>query len=266
MIELFLALLLIPALTISCWDRLMHRLSANARRVYRLTGLIGVPIHELSHAAVCVLFGMRIKQISFYQFNSETSTMGFVRYRFSPLSLRHAFGLTLQGIAPLVAGILIVTFLIDAYSGFARPASGALPLVLWLADVSGNALSAAYDMASQGPKSLLLLVLAVIVSMHAIPSMADIISGLRGLIMLIIFLALAALGVELFWSYGGRFDKQSAALLGQVIQYIESALWYALYGAVSMATLSILGGILFILVPGIVLYLVDFIRGARGEI
>jgi hypothetical protein len=265
-IELFLALLLIPALTISCWDRLMHRLSANARRVYRLTGLIGVPIHELSHAAVCVLFGMRIKQISFYQFNSETSTMGFVRFRFSPLSLRHAVGLTLQGIAPLVAGILIVTSLIDAYSGFARPSGGFLPLALWLVDVSGNALSAAGDMAVAGPKSLLLLVLALIVSMHAIPSMADIVSGLRGLIMLIIFLALAAIGVELFWTYEGRFDTQVAPLLEQAVQYIERALWCALHGAVSMVTLAIAGGILLIVLPAVVLYCVDFVRGARGKV
>lgn len=266
MVELFLALLLLPALTISLWDRLMHRLSANARRVYRVTGLIGVPIHELSHATVCILFGMRIKRISFYQFNSATSTMGFVDFRYSPLSLRHAVGMTLQGIAPLVAGVLIVAALIDANSGFVRPAEGFLPLALWLMDVSGNALSAAGDMAVAGPKSLLLIVFALIVSMHAIPSMADIVSGLRGLIMLIIFLALVALGVELFWNYQGRFDAYAAPFLGQVAQYIESALWYALYGAVSMVTLSMLGGVLFILVPGAALYLVDFVRGARGEI
>ncbi len=40
MIELFIALLIIPALTIG-WDRLMLRMSVNAKRVYRLTGYVG---------------------------------------------------------------------------------------------------------------------------------------------------------------------------------------------------------------------------------
>ncbi len=127
MIELFVALLLVPASVITIWDLMMHRLAPSARKLTRLTGYIGVPVHELSHALVCVLFGMRITKMAFYQPNSATGTLGFVEYRYSPYSMKHALGMALQGIAPLLAGAVIVGLLL---ANRKRPLSTVLTLRL----------------------------------------------------------------------------------------------------------------------------------------
>lgn len=266
MIELFIAVLLIPTITIAVWDRFMHRMSVNTRRVYRLSGLIGVPIHELAHALVCIVFGMRITRISFYQANQASGTMGFVDFRYSPYSLGHALGLALQGIAPLLAGAAIVALLIGSFNAVERPADGALPLLGWIAAVVESTLDSLLREASSGLLGVLIALFVLIVSMHAIPSLADIVTGLRGLIMLIVFMSAVVLAFELFGTYESQIGERFGNMVAWSLLWVEKSLWAMLYGAVSMVTLAIAGGILLILLPSAVLYCVDFVRGARGKV
>jgi len=266
MIELFLALLIIPAVTIAVWDRVVNRLSVNAKRAYRLTGYVGVPVHELSHAIVCILFGMRIKKISFYKPNSASGTMGFVDFRYSPLSVRHGIGLALQGLAPLLAGACLVVMLLDSFEQATSPGEGAMAVIRWLPQVIGAALDAAYAKAFSGWSGTAAVLFALVISMHAIPSAADVLLGLRGLIMLIIFTG----GVVLVVEMSGIVDSQLGAGLSGYIwllqQYVEKGLWLAIYAAVTMVTLAVVGGGLLILLPSVVAYGVDFVRGAQGKI
>ncbi|MDX1296748.1 MAG: hypothetical protein R3260_00695 [Pseudomonas sp.] len=266
MIELFIALLIIPTLAITLWDRLVHRLSVNAKRVYKLTGFIGVPVHELAHALVCIVFGMRIKRVSFYQPNEASGTMGFVEFRYSPYSIRNAIGLALQGVAPLLAGATIVVLMLGSFSMVDHPAGGTVQLLYWIAGVIGSTLFTAGDVATSGAMGLVSVLFALIVSMHAMPSAADILTGLRGLLMLVAFLSIAVLGIEVFWVFESPLGVRFGNLVAQMHVGVEKGLWVALYGAVTMVTMAVLGGILLILVPSAILFAVAFGRGARGKV
>lgn len=270
MIELFIALLLVPAATIAVWDSLMHRLSPLARKVTKLTGLIGVPVHELAHALVCLVFGMRITRMSFYQPNSATGTLGFVEYRYSPYSMGHAVGRALQGVAPLLAGATIVVLLLDSWGAFELPAPGVAALVSWIGAAAAGTLAMAWEQAWSGPVGFALVLLAMIISMHGVPSLADIVSGLRGLIMVLIIVlfvgGVVALAIDLFGIYEGELGSKFGDIVYQVMRIIETAMWGALYGAVSMIAMTLAGGVFLILMPTLVLYVVEFVRGARGEV
>lgn len=267
MIELFLALLVIPAVTIAIWDRVLQRLPVNARRAYRLTGYIGVPIHELSHAIVCILFRMRIKRISFYQPNSATTgTMGFVDFRYSPLSLRHAIGLAVQGLAPLLAGAALVSMLLNTSEQASPPGAGYMAVLMWVPEVAGGALNSAYQTASSGWWGLGALLLAMIISMHAIPSVADVLLGIRGLIMLVAFSGAAVLMFDVTWLLESQIGAGLTSHLRLLADHVETGLWMAIYAAVTMVMMSIVGGFLLILLPAVGAYIVSYVRGARGKV
>lgn len=69
-----------------------------------LTGWIGTPIHELSHALMCVLFGHRIIELSFFKPDKTTGMLGFVSHSWDTRSLYQSVGNFFIGIAPLIIG------------------------------------------------------------------------------------------------------------------------------------------------------------------
>jgi len=265
-IELFIAMLILPAAVIAVWEVLMRRLSPNARKVTRLTGFIGVPVHELSHALVCILFGMRITRIAFFQPNSATGTLGYVEYRFSPYSIRHAFGQALQGIAPLLAGAVIVGLLLGNWWMFEVPGVGIKPMAIWIGDVAAGTLDTAWTQVKSGPVGAGAVLLAMVISMHAIPSLADIKGGLRGLIVLLGASAVVAVAADMIWAYELDLGEAVGSIVHTSVLWLEAALWGGLFGAVCLVTMTMLSGLVLILVPTLCLFVVDFVRGARGRI
>lgn len=266
MIELFIALLLIPTLTITAWEVLVHKMSIHARRVYRATGYIGVPVHELSHALVCIVFGMRITKIDWYAPNQTTGRMGGVEFRYSPYSIAHGVGLALHGIAPLVAGSAIVLLLLNAFHAVEAPELGFVSVLAWLSVLALSLLQVAWSMALSGPVGFGAVLLAMIVSMHAIPSLADIKTGVRGLIILALVAGAVALACDLFWVYESELGRNFGNVIERVINHIEYGLWMAVYGVVAVVMMAMLGGVMLILVPSAGWYGVEFVQGARGKV
>lgn len=96
---------------------------AFGRKSIYITGFIGVPIHELSHAIVAIIFRHQITEIKLFQLNSEDNTLGYVNHRYNPKSIYQQIGNFFIGIAPILGGTIsigiLMYFLIPSiYNGF----------------------------------------------------------------------------------------------------------------------------------------------------
>jgi hypothetical protein len=87
------------------------------RNALMITGLIGVPIHELSHAVIAFLFAHRITKIKLLQKPDENGVMGYVKHSYNQNSFYQQTGNFFIGIAPIFGG----TFFILAFMHMILP-------------------------------------------------------------------------------------------------------------------------------------------------
>ncbi len=80
--------------------------------VVYLTGFIGTPIHELSHALMCLLFRHKIVAVKLFQIDKETGVLGYVKHTYNEKKLYQQVGNYFIGVAPIMCGsaLLFVCF------------------------------------------------------------------------------------------------------------------------------------------------------------
>ena len=197
-------------------------LGGDASRVVIATGIIGTPIHELSHALACLLFGHRITEMKLYTPNEE-GTLGYVAHTYNPKNLYHQVGNFFIGVAPIIGGSAVLYLLMlllvpdvfsdvtgelefaafitvdplspSTYGDFFALFAAVIREVLWFGNFTDW-------------RFWIFLVLALAVAIHMEVSTADIKGGARGFA----YIAVLTLAVDLL--LGLLFPSGLEALTG----------------------------------------------------
>lgn len=142
-----------------------------------------------------------------------------------------------------------------------------MPLVVWIATVATGSVTAIVDLGTDSLQGFALALLVLVVSMHAIPSTADIALGLKGFTIISV-----AFGGLIFLLQMIPFQGEGVAMefiieaAGLVARYLEIGMWHALKGAVTVVTLSVVASVVLILIPACFFQLKSFWEGARGHV
>ena len=79
------------------------------RKILLATSIVGTPVHELGHAAMCLCFGHKIKSMSLWQPKSRDGNLGYVTHTFRRRNPWHILGNLFIGIGPIFSGLGVIT-------------------------------------------------------------------------------------------------------------------------------------------------------------
>ncbi|MBI4857162.1 MAG: hypothetical protein HY818_10530 [Acetobacterium woodii] len=173
------------------------------RNAIMVTGVIGTPIHELSHALTALIFGHKITDIKLFQRPDQDGVMGYVNHSYNSKNIYHQVGNFFIGIAPIFGGLLVIMVLMGVLiprvmdSFMAVLSAGMTVDTLNMASF-GGVFTAYLELVKlifawenfQNITFYLFLFLAICISSHISLSPADIKGAFKGLIFIFIILLL----------------------------------------------------------------------------
>lgn len=177
----------------------------NASKIIIATGIIGTPIHELSHALMCLVFGHKITEIKLYKPDSD-GTLGYVKHSYNPKNLYHQVGNFFIGIAPIFGGsgviLLLMYLLVPGIFSEVTDELKFIPLIsfnLFEASTYLASLQVFWDIVKDifgftNTGSILwwiFIVLSFMIASHMELSTADIKSGFKGFLFIAALLLIA---------------------------------------------------------------------------
>ncbi|OKN72070.1 hypothetical protein AM469_006461, partial [Pseudomonas aeruginosa] len=135
------------------------------------------------------------------------------------------------------------------------------------ATVATGSVTAIVDLGTDSLQGFALALLILVVSMHAIPSTADIALGLKGFTIISVAFGGLILLLQMIPFQGeGVAMEFIIEAAGLVARYLEIGMWHALKGAVTVVTLSVVASVVLILIPAFFFQLKSFWEGARGHV
>ena len=205
-----------------------------------ITAIIGVPIHELSHAILCLVFRHKISKLVLLQRKDENGVLGYVNHAYNPNSIYQQTGNFFIGIAPIFGGIsaiiaLMYTIIPKTYNQFINISMVNISITK-INSVSLNGILNSYiDLIKiifsstnfSNPYFILFLFLAICISSHISLSSADIKGASKGLIVIFfIVLVLNSFGFSKFVMAQGLL-KYNIILIGfLIVSLIFSGITY----------------------------------------
>lgn len=222
--------------------------------IVRITGYIGTPVHELSHALMCVLFGHTVKKISMFGDSRRSRTLGYVEHTYYRGNLYHQIGNFFIGISPVLAGGLVILLLVrvltpDIYFGmrtetahigaaFAAGFDGGA--VLSLLGGVGSMMGALFSLDNfLSWRWWLCMLIVFSIAIHMEVSRSDILSGIRGLSVISAMLLVADIILGLL------FPKALAAVTSACV---TAGIFIALLMLIPAVFSFIIGGISLIVI------------------
>ncbi len=221
---------------IACCNRAFYRnFGRRARKVCYVTGFFGTPVHELSHALMCVLFAHRIVEIKLFQVSDSDGTLGYVSHTYNKRNVYQVIGNFFIGVAPIV----VITALLYLVAYLLLPAMtadffahiGQIDLSEGLTSVMGclfSAIGVFFSYAVQWQWWVFLLI-GMLLSLHMTLSGADIKGALGGLALVAVLLLIAdiVMGVVSMPALNA-FTQVCLAAAGYLLSFFTIALIFAL--------------------------------------
>lgn len=115
-VVVFFGSIIIFGLLLYIFSSLTRRVYANtvgAKAEIYITGFIGTPIHELSHALFCIIFNHKINEIKLFSPKANNGSLGYVVHSYDKRNWYAQAGNFFIGVAPIVMGSLIIYFLLS---------------------------------------------------------------------------------------------------------------------------------------------------------
>lgn len=168
----------------------------NGPKILLATGIVGTPIHELSHALFCLVFGHKIEEMKLYMPDAPGGTLGYVSHSFNPKNIYQQIGNFFIGIAPILGGsgvlLLLMMWLTPETFACVTDTLSAMPAFEGFESVT-QYLGALWEMIVIifNPTNLsnwhwwVFIVLALMIASHMELSGADIKGGIKGLLLLL---------------------------------------------------------------------------------
>ncbi len=161
------------------------------------TGLIGTPMHELSHALMCIIFGHKITEIRLYRI-SDDGVLGYVNHTYNPKNLYHLLGNYFIGVAPIFTGALciylLMMFLIpDRFSSFSSQVDAFINLgkeikLIDVFNLSKEALLSIINQVSFSWQFIVFILVSLCFALHMNLSNADLKGAFKGLFFFLLIL------------------------------------------------------------------------------
>ena len=83
-------------------------IGGGSKAVFDVTAAVGTPVHELGHAAMCVVFGHRIHKIKLWSPRAKNGVYGYVEHTYNRKNPWARLGNLLIAVGPIFSGLGVI--------------------------------------------------------------------------------------------------------------------------------------------------------------
>ncbi len=208
------------------------------------TGWLGTPVHELSHALMCLVFRHRIDELVLFRPDPVAGRLGYVRHSFRKHDYYEEIGNLFIGVAPLFGGALVLTGLTAlfypatirmAWDAIAHAPDGIEFDYWWNRAIDALGVVFAAE-EFRRPRLWVFVYLVTCVTVHIAPSPSDYEGASRGVLRFVV--PVVALVMVL-----GLFTSSSEAILNATLRVLNPVFIVLL---LSCILCSVAAGIVFL--------------------